>query len=275
MKFQIMFAVAISAVFAFGQVPQPPGPVTNVFEQMEMIRKQGTGKDGRSMRGRRPRFDSRAGMLTKVSRGEAVSVLDFRSEPTDINPILEKMGTFTSSALVHKPMTKSGCSIKAAFEAKKDGARAVIAIGEDGENVPALAVFPEDHVGVINFSRLKDADAAKSGERLEKELWRALAFAMGGYAQDYPCAMKAIDSLESLDKECITMTCPPVNFKVADTSRKLGIATVSKVPYAIAVKEGWAPAPTNEVQRAVWDSVKNGTPSAGANGGAMTNIPAK
>ena len=36
---------------------------------------------------------------------------------------------------------------------------------------------------------------------------------------------------------------------------KLGVTKMEKTTYLRACKEGWAPAPTNEVQKRVWDKV--------------------
>jgi hypothetical protein len=38
--------------------------------------------------------------------------------------------------------------------------------------------------------------------------------------------------------------------------QKRGIPQLERTTYRLAVKEGWAPAPTNDIQRAVWDKVK-------------------
>ena len=82
-----------------------------------------------------------------------------------------------------------------------------------------------------------------------------MAFVLGGYASEHPCALKTVNSLEDLDKNCLSMTCPPVNFKSADSARKFGVAPYGPVPYGIAVKRGLAPTPTNDIQKAVWDRV--------------------
>ena len=42
---------------------------------------------------------------------------------------------------------------------------------------------------------------------------------------------------------------------MAQHLQKLGLTRERIVPYRKAVQEGWAPAPTNEYQKAVWDKV--------------------
>ena len=41
-----------------------------------------------------------------------------------------------------------------------------------------------------------------------------------------------------------------------DCFPKMGISPYRRVTYKMAVKEGWAPAPTNDYQKAIWDKVK-------------------
>ena len=50
--------------------------------------------------------------------------------------------------------------------------------------------------------------------------------------------------------------------------KRFGVKKARRIPYAVAVKEGWAQPPTNDFQRAVWDRVK------AAQDAAKTNAPA-
>lgn len=195
--------------------------------------------------------------------GGAVAILDLRANSTDVAPVAEKVARFISSYVeVRRPDSDeiggpAADATEVAFaELAKEGTSAVVAIFDGGAEKPSLAVFPEDRVAVINASRLKPGDG-QSGtlfeERLGKEIWRGVAFVLGGYASEHPCALKAVDSLATLDNECLHMTCPPVNFKAMDFARKIGVAPYGPVPYGIAVRRGWAPPPTNDIQRAVWE----------------------
>lgn len=208
---------------------------------------------------------SRAGIVMCKGDGGAIAVADMRAEPTEIADVTEKISRFLSSYVEARraelaPGGAAGLqgAVAAAFaERAKEGTCAVIAIADCGAEAPGLAVFPEDRVAVVNASRLAaGADAGLYEKRLGKEIWRGVAFALGGYASEHPCALKAVDSLADLDNECLHMTCPPVNFKAMDFARKAGVAPYGPVPYGMAVRRGVAPAPTNELQRAVWEAVK-------------------
>jgi hypothetical protein len=39
-------------------------------------------------------------------------------------------------------------------------------------------------------------------------------------------------------------------------AQKMGVKPISVVTYRKAVEAGWAPAPTNDIQRAIYDEVK-------------------
>ena len=46
----------------------------------------------------------------------------------------------------------------------------------------------------------------------------------------------------------------PFNMMINNV-RKLGVAVRRRVSYHKACEERWAPAPTNDIQRAIWDKV--------------------
>ena len=50
-------------------------------------------------------------------------------------------------------------------------------------------------------------------------------------------------------------------------SKPLNVPPLRKAQYIVAAREGWAPAPTNDIQKAIWDRVK-------AARAAATNAPA-
>ena len=52
------------------------------------------------------------------------------------------------------------------------------------------------------------------------------------------------------------MSPEPFN-KIMTHAQKLGMQPQRMTTYRKAVEEGWAPAPTNDLQRTVWEEVKN------------------
>ena len=61
-------------------------------------------------------------------------------------------------------------------------------------------------------------------------------------------------SLRKLDTSIDTIPVDMVNY-YQEYLKTLGVTTRAVTSYKTACKEGWAPAPTNDVQRAIWDKV--------------------
>jgi len=92
--------------------------------------------------------------------------------------------------------------------------------------------------------------------RLQHELVRALGMSMGvGISMYQPCIMTHVRSLADLDR--IALDRPgPEGINNFDTSMKtFGVDRLVFTTYLKACKEGWAPAPSNDVQKAIWDEV--------------------
>lgn len=129
----------------------------------------------------------------------------------------------------------------------------------DAADKPALVVVPEEAWATVNVAKL--GNNAKLEERTVKEIWRAFAFIGGaGDSQMARCLMKPIFCPEDLDKYETRTISPEPLMQMDAHLRAMGIKQFRKVTYLDALKQGWAPMPTNEVQRAVfekWDAEKN------------------
>ena len=91
-----------------------------------------------------------------------------------------------------------------------------------------------------------------------KEVWRAAALALGASTSAYkPCVLEPVTSLGDLDANLAMRPCPEPCNKIVDVSRKLGIGQLHFASYRQACREGWAPAPTNDVQRAIWTQINS------------------
>ena len=222
---------------------------------------------------RRVRGNPAAGFVSRrLSEGASLRFLDFRAEPTDLRPAVERMPqAFGIAVECVKADKGADCALKAArkaLDSKEVGA--AVAIANEGADAPSLVVCPEDRMAVINADRLADASPAVFAKRLAQEMWRAAAFVMGGYEVDYPCVMKTVTGVADLDANPLQMTCPPVSGHVGANAGKFGMAKVQCVPYFIALRQGWAPPPANDAQREEaerWEKAK-------AARAAATNAPA-
>lgn len=141
--------------------------------------------------------------------------------------------------------------------ATKNATGALVILAEQ-EKAPTLLVAPEDLWATVNVSNLAadkpSAEVLRS--RIIKELWRALAYALGGgNSPQPPCVMRPICKPSDLDREkCQTLSPGPL-MAISKTAKELGFARGGYVTYKTAVVEGWAAQPTNAVQKAIWDEI--------------------
>ena len=130
-------------------------------------------------------------------------------------------------------------------------------VSEGDANVP-LVVQPDNALAIVNVKALSADKPSRQilETRVCKEMWRGLIYTIGGgntYVQQ--CVMKQVSSLAELDALPSKTACPDAFMRVTESARALGIQPVRRVTYRQACKEGWAPAPTNDVQKAIWEQI--------------------
>ena len=117
----------------------------------------------------------------------------------------------------------------------------------------------EGRWAILNIAPLKtDTPDAKTLEvRCAKMMWRATARALGvGYAaHDDISVLKPFSSLAELDANPEMKPSPDGSNALLQNASGYGITTLTIASYRTACRNGWAPAPTNDVQKAIWDKV--------------------
>ena len=125
---------------------------------------------------------------------------------------------------------------------------------------PALLVAPEDGWAEVNVAKLgvglKSEEARKKflAARVRKEMIKAFAYACGAGGSQFQGNVLTAATVADLDfcKEFLPMDSYSAAMKKLAAR---GITPERRVPYRRACHEGWAPAPTNEIQKAIWDKV--------------------
>lgn len=120
----------------------------------------------------------------------------------------------------------------------------------------ALVLYPEQMKAEINVKALAADGAAPAAvaKRLQLELSRAALYVLGSGMVSYQCLTKSIRSLPELDAlSNATLSAEAITHLGA--GRALGVEMIRYTSYERACQEGWAPAPTNEIQKQVWDRV--------------------
>ena len=122
---------------------------------------------------------------------------------------------------------------------------------------PMSLVAIEERWAIINLAKL--LDGAMNGKakrhRFGKELSRVAKALFSGV--DLHKDTLAVSTGKDLD----AVTSDPFDattlVMVARGLPSYGLVAPRTVPYRRAVREGWAPAPTNDVQKAIWEEIKN------------------
>ncbi len=132
-----------------------------------------------------------------------------------------------------------------------------ITVSQD-PGAPTLLVAPEIPWAQVNVKAL-GADGAKHDvvvARTQKEIWRAFMMCCGAANSNMsPCVMRTICSLGDLDSQTVRIPCPEPMMKVLNAGQNLGLKRPEQKTYKQACEEGWAPDPTNDVQKAIRESV--------------------
>ncbi|MDR2850166.1 MAG: hypothetical protein LBW77_06470, partial [Verrucomicrobiota bacterium] len=153
----------------------------------------------------------------------------------------------------------SGKPAQAAQDALKDaGVAAVIVVG-DAAGDPSLLIAPESRWALVNVAALADPGVSPEtlAERTQKEVWRAFGYLMGAAHSNFEhCLLKPVLSTEDLDALKTKGLCPEPFNKIMAQAQKLGMKPQRMTTYRKAVEEGWAPAPTNDFQKAIWAELK-------------------
>lgn len=133
---------------------------------------------------------------------------------------------------------------------------AVIAVYDD--ETPGLLVAPDEGWAVVNFKKCAETLKGETAmnrffaSRCKKQLVRAFAFVAGGFYSSFPNNIMDVSDQTSLDLCNGRM---PMDKIVA--ARKYfaahGMVPRKIVTYDVACEQGWAPPPTNDVQKAVWE----------------------
>ena len=146
-----------------------------------------------------------------------------------------------------------------AFPPKETPGNATLYVVDDA-SLPSLLHAPEQHWTVVNVAGLRSDRGAQPAfleARVKKELVRGFSLLAGAQTSNYPNSLLGcITKPSDLDRFADWELPVDVPARFPDYLAGLGIRPEESVTYLEACREGWAPEPTNEYQRAVWDRVR-------------------
>ena len=208
---------------------------------------------------RRPRGRPSGGLVTKAYTGRRVLVAaGAAAVPAGlVEEALEgvrrtsRLPVFAAEAGGAAPGWEG--AVAAAKGLVRGGAAAAVVVA-DGGCPAALVAAPDEGWAVLDASALlAGADAARARGRMSKGLWRAVAHALGvgGAASCVTGAARAPGGVDALPAS----PAPDTLNRMVDAAAARGAGLLSFASYRTACEEGWAPAPTNDVQREIWEKV--------------------
>jgi len=171
----------------------------------------------------------------------------------ELEPVLRFAFTVETRKATSKPLEDAAAAVKDATRV----AAAIIVC--DTPVLPAMLVAPEARWAIVNVAALAADKPASDilSVRTRKELWRAFAYLMGAANSTFEhCLMKTVTNLSDLDALKETVVSPEPLGKVMAHAQRLGMKTLRAATYKKACEEGWAPAPTNDIQKAIWNEAK-------------------
>jgi len=203
------------------------------------------------------------GMLLSPAKGAHIAIVStLREDPAGgLAALAAEMSKVTHLPVLVQDRAGAKTADLNAFAAEvmKRGEVGAVIICHEAKGQAALLVAPEDRWVAVNAAALRTAGV--SGEvfsgRVRKELWRALGYLMGAANSNFEnCLLRPVFSPDGLDALKASTLCPEPFNKFLAQAGALGIQPVRTVTYRKACEEGWAPAPTNDFQRAIWEEVK-------------------
>ncbi len=241
------------------------------------------GNSPEAIAARKEFFMSKTGGFIEVGgTGPAIHILDLRESPGAAPkkvaetigrayrlPITNSVGSLSKDSRIFNMVMDTRQKTKALM---------VVAVAVEESEKPALTVFPEERVAIVNVGKL--GFDGTNGEALEirvvKEIWRAIGFIGGtGYANHAKSVMQPVSSPIELDVNSFQVMQPTEIQRMQPMLGKYGVKPGHRTIYRKAVADGWAPPPTNDYQRAVWDRVMAEKAAAVTNATSKALAPAK
>ena len=144
----------------------------------------------------------------------------------------------------------------AAAEKRKLNAQIVVFI-VDSKTLPMSLIALEECWAIMNVRPLVDsADKTLAAHRAKNEFARVLGILCGGASSQFPSAiMNGVSKPADLNG-CTDELPVDVTAKIPQYLEKRGVKGERLTSYQKACREGWAPEPTNDVQRALWNEVR-------------------
>ena len=199
-------------------------------------------------------MEMHGGIVDRAGEG-AIAVVNCQTR-ADISAIGGKVDDLRRMTHMVVEMREGTFDLRAA--ALPPGVSAAVFVVDD-PGLPASLVAVEAKWGVVNVSPLLsgDPDKATAAKRFTKEFVRVASLTFGGGGSQYSGSpLQPVFGVADLDAVMGEGFTVDVTGAMARNLRAMGMKAARRATYRKACEEGWAPAPTNSHQKAVWEQVK-------------------
>ncbi len=140
-------------------------------------------------------------------------------------------------------------TVESAAAAKaKAGAAIAVFIVDSAHSAPMIAA-PEEGWAIVN------SRACGTPERTAKEAVKAFATIAGAVNGNYGMTFLSSTRPQELDSVATIDVPVDVSERIKKQLALLGVSPLIRTTYRQACEEGWAPSPTNDVEKAIWSEV--------------------
>ena len=139
---------------------------------------------------------------------------------------------------------------------KKHDANFLLLVTDDPK-LPASLVAVESQWAILNVAALEKGAATPEMTRIRarNEFTRVFCMLCGGFSSQFKAPLtNYVVTLADLDN-CLADPPVDVDARLREYLDMRGVKPGRRVTYRKACQEGWAPAPTNDIQKAIWNQV--------------------
>ena len=216
-----------------------------------------------SKRGRPRGGNPSGGIVEKKYSGNVIKVVDAQDsfEHTKLAKIVQdarwsSLLPFTiETGVIKSPMNDILIFARSITGLPMTGA-AVVIVNEP--EIPLRIYTDEGNWAILNIAFLYEDNPSEEvlNARIEKMIWRVLARALQvGSVGNAPSVLRPFKTLKELDANPVMRPSPEGYNAFVDNATVYDIGTISIASYRTACKQGWAPSPTNEIQKAIWNQI--------------------
>lgn len=248
-KASIVLSVAVASICAFGNVYGQAGKIATNPEGKKVAKKIDRAK-------LQAAIYKRTGGKLKVpgtQQGTITYVNAQKKAPADW--LVQNADVFAKNVKVDIQV-KEGVFT---FPSPKIEGNATLFVIDD-ESMPSILHAPEQKWCMVNVAPLAKGAGEKKAffaARVQKQLTRGFSLLAGAQDSNYPeSLLGCITSPEGLDKHADCRLPVDVMARFTPYLAGYGVKPYVLSTYKKACEEGWAPAPTNDVQKVIWNNVR-------------------